>query len=158
MRALVLVAMLGACATAQAQSAEGSLDWMSGYWLSCAEGVETAESWIGAGGGTMLGTNLTRMPGGREAYEFLRIAPNAAGGRSYFSMPGGRSPPTEFAVSELDGQRVMFANPAHDFPQRIIYWREGDVMRARIEGEVDGRTESAEWRFERAAQDTRCPA
>ncbi len=157
MRAIILAAALTACATADAQPAGGSLDWMSGYWLSCDGGTQTAENWIGAGGATMLGTNLTRA-GGREAYEFLRIGPNANGGRSYFSMPGGRSPPTEFVVSEAEGQRVVFANPAHDFPQRIIYRREGDVLHARIEGTMNGRTEGMDWRFERAVQDASCPA
>jgi hypothetical protein len=154
---IVLALALTACATAEAQQTSGSLDWMSGYWLSCEEGVQTVESWIGAGGGTMLGANLTRTPGRPEAYVFLRIAQNTAGGRSYYSMPGGRSPPTEFALTELSGQRATFANPAHDFPQRIIYWREGDVMHARIEGEMEGRAESMEWRWNRAAQDASCP-
>lgn len=155
MRAVILAAALAACATAQAEPEPGSLDWMSGYWLSCEGGVETAESWIGAGRDTMLGANLTRAS--RTAYEFLRIAPNAEGGRSYFSMPNGRSPPTAFALVELEDQRAVFANPEHDFPQRIIYSREADVMTARIEGEMNGRAEAMQWRFERAEQDARCP-
>lgn len=126
---------------------------MSGYWLSCEAGRETAESWIGAGTGTMLGTNLSA-----EGFEFLRIAANDAGGLSYYSMPNGASPPTAFAMTSNDEQRVVFENPAHDFPQRIIYERDRDVMVARIEGPMDGRTQSMEWRFRRAQQDTHCPA
>ncbi len=30
--------------------------------------------------------------------------------------------------------RVVFENTAHDFPQRIIYWKDGNDLRARIEG------------------------
>jgi hypothetical protein len=55
-------------------------------------------------------------------------------------------------------QRAVFENPTHDFPQRIIYARDGDLMTARIEGAVDGRAEHMEWRFTRAAPDSRCPA
>lgn len=160
MRALVLGLVFGLSACnftvsaerQQQEQARAGLDWVSGYWLSCEDGRETAESWIGAGTGTLLGTNLS---GG--GFEFLRIAENEAGVLTYYSMPNGRSPPTPFAMVSLADQRAVFENLAHDFPQRIIYERDGDVMVARIEGPMDGRVESMEWRFRRAAQDTRCP-
>lgn len=122
---------------------------MSGYWLSCDDG-EVAESWIGAGAGAMLGTNLSAGGG----FEFLRIADNGRGGYSYYSMPNGRAPATEFTMVSLEPGRVVFENLAHDFPQRIIYQREGEVLRARIES-ADG-SRGMEWAFRRAAQDTRC--
>ena len=134
-------------------AANGSPDWISGYWLSCENGRETAESWIGAGTGTLLGTNLS---GG--GFEFLRIAANEDGGLSYYSMPNGASPPTAFALTTNADQRAVFENLQHDFPQRIIYERDGDVLVARIEGTMDGRAESMQWRFERAEQDAHCPA
>jgi hypothetical protein len=153
----VAVLALGASACTFSVSAQApsnaAPDWIGGYWLSCDGGRETAESWIGAGTGTLLGTNLS---GG--GFEFLRIAANEDGGLSYYSMPNGRSPPTAFAMTRNADQRVVFENPQHDFPQRIIYERDGDVMVARIEGPMDGRAESMEWRFRRAEQDAHCPA
>jgi hypothetical protein len=152
--AVVLALSAGACTSSvSAQAQNGAApSWMSGYWLSCDDGRETAESWIGAGTGTLLGTNLS---GG--GFEFLRIAANDAGGLSYYSMPNGASPPTPFAMRSNADQRAVFENPQHDFPQRIVYERDGDVMVARIEGPMNGRTESMEWRFRRAEQDTHCP-
>lgn len=152
MRIFILSAalVLGACgATAQAPD-RAMPDWMSGYWLAC-EGGETAENWIGAGRDALLGTNLS---GG--GYEFLRIAPNESGAIVYYSMPGGRSPPTEFALTSHANQRAVFENPAHDFPKRIIYARDGDVMTARIDG-GEGSEQAMEWRFRRAGLDARCP-
>jgi hypothetical protein len=32
--------------------------------------------------------------------------------------------------------------------RRILYWREGEALLARIEGEVSGQPRSREWRFE----------
>jgi len=153
MRALILALALAGCDAASpvvADAPVSGLDWMSGYWLACEES-ETAENWIGAGRGVLLGTNLS---GG--GYEFLRIAQNEAGAFVYYSMPGGRSPPTEFTLVSNENQRAVFENPAHDFPQRIIYERAGDAMSARIEGPIDGRTESMEWDFSRAEFDARC--
>lgn len=148
MRGLVLALAAAGCASV-AEARLQDLDWMSGYWLACEDG-ETAETWIGAGRGVLLGTNLS---GG--GYEFLRIAENEAGEMVYYSMPGGRSPPTPFTLVSNDAQRAVFENLAHDFPQRIIYERDGDVMIARIEtASGDG---GMQWRFARAAHDSRCP-
>ncbi len=149
MRALILALALAGCGVS-AQTPVRELDWMSGYWLAC-EGGETAENWIGAGRGTLLGTNLSA-----HGYEFLRIAQNDAGAVVYYSMPGGRAPATEFTLASNADQRAVFENLTHDFPQRIIYERDGDVMVARIEGTMNGRQESMEWRFARAEADSRC--
>lgn len=149
MRALVLTLALAGCGVS-AQSPVRGVDWMSGYWLACEDG-ETAENWIGAGRDALLGTNLSA-----HGFEFLRIAPNEAGVLTYYSMPGGRSPPTAFALVSNADQRAVFENLSHDFPQRIIYERAGDRMTARIEGPIEGRTESMEWEFRRAEADSRC--
>lgn len=153
MRVLILamVVILSSCGVSAQAPRPAMPDWMSGYWLSCDGGRETAESWIGAGRDKMLGTNLSG-----EGFEFLRIAANEEGGLSYYSMPDGRSPATPFAMRENTGRRAVFENLQHDFPQRIIYERDGDVMVARIEGPMNGREQGMEWRFERVAQDTRC--
>ena len=44
----------------------------------------------------------------------------------------------------------MFENAAHDFPQRVLYWRDGEALVARIEGTIAGKEKSEEWRFSRA--------
>lgn len=148
---LSLALFIGACgATAQAPPSP-TPDWISGYWLSC-EGGEVAESWIGAGAGVLLGTNLTQ--GEQGGFEFLRIAENGHGGYSYFSMPNGRAPATEFTMVTIEANRAVFENLAHDFPQRIIYERNGDELHARIEDA--GATQGMDWRFRRTEQDTRC--
>jgi len=51
-----------------------------------------------------------------------------------------------------DGQ-LVFENPEHDFPQRIGYERDGDGMRAWIEGTLDGRSRRVEFAYMRVA----CP-
>jgi hypothetical protein len=54
----------------------------------------------------------------------------------------------------MEHQKVVFENPDHDFPQRILYWLEdADVLRARIEGTEDGENRGVEWTFRRQAAD-----
>jgi hypothetical protein len=149
---LVSLALLtAACGASTAQAPPPPTpDWLSGYWLNCDNGRQTAESWIGAGSGTLLGTNLSA-----EGFEFLRVAENGRGGYGYFSMPNARSPATEFTMVTHEPNRAVFENVQHDFPQRIIYTRDGDTLHARIEDA--GATQGADWDFRRVAQDTRCP-
>lgn len=154
LRTILLGLALVGCATAPSPPTTGAPDWLSGYWLSCEGNTETAENWIGAGRGVLLGTNITR--GRRINYEFLRIAPNGDGVLTYYSMPNGRAPATQFTLASQEPGRVVFENLAHDFPQRIIYAREGDRLTARIEGQIDGRAESMSWSFRRARADATC--
>lgn len=155
MRASLLsLAVFANASTASAVSPVAAPDWLSGHWLSCTNGARIVESWIGAGTGTLLGTNLTQ--GEQTSYEFLRVAANGRGGISYFSMPNG-APVTEFTMMSNEDHRVVFENMAHDFPQRIIYRRDGSRLHAAIEGVINGRLEGQQWVFELSQLDQKCP-
>lgn len=123
-----------------------ALDWLTGTWVQQRGGERVVESWIGPSNGIMVAANLSTWPNGKWTYEFLRISETPAG-FSYFASPGGREP-VEFKVKESGERRVVFENPDHDFPQRIIYWREGDALIGRIEGSINGTLRSQQWRFE----------
>jgi hypothetical protein len=58
----------------------------------------------------------------------------------------------------MAGQRAVFENPTHDFPQRVIYERDGDALKARIEGSVAGEQESMDWTFRAAPVGENCPS
>jgi hypothetical protein len=134
-------------ALAQAPARVESLDWMTGTWMSESARGTVTETWLGPGNGLMVAANLSAFAGGRKTFEFLRIAETPAG-FSYFASPGGQ-PPVEFKLKESGDKRVMFENAAHDFPQRILYWREGEKLVARIEGSLRGKERHEEWRFSR---------
>ena len=42
---------------------------------------------------------------------------------------------------------MVFENPEHDFPQRIIYTRSEDRLQARIEGDVGGEIRAETWQW-----------
>lgn len=130
------------------------LSWMSGYWLSCDTNREVSETWSDPRGDLMVGHGVA-VAGGRVSFEALRIAPHAEG-VAYVAQPGG-APATIFPAVEVGPGRAVFENPAHDFPTRIVYEREGEILSARIEGESDGRPVSMGWRFRSAELNARCP-
>jgi len=133
------------------------LAWMAGYWLSCEGDREVSETWSDPRGGLMLGTALTLVDD-RISYESARIAA-APGGQdsiAYFAQVGD-DPAVVFPAIEVSATRVAFENLGHDFPQRVIYARDGDVLSARIEGSMGGQTQSIDWRFHKSDLNARCP-
>jgi hypothetical protein len=154
MLALLALVALPSAASAEAPSAQ-ALAWMGGTWVhEGRDGSCVMESWLGPRAGVMVATNLSTFAGGKSTYEFLRIAPSGTG-ISYFASPGGRAP-TEFALKELGEARVVFENPEHAFPRRILYWRDGDALVARIEGTRGGQPLSEEWRFRKPGTELNC--
>ena len=124
------------------------LAWMTGTWTQNKNGEIVQESWLGPKGKMMAAVNLTSSAK-RTSFEFLRIVETPAG-LAYLASPGGK-PPVEFKLKEITDKRVVFENPAHDFPQRVMYWIEPDgAMIARIEGTVAEKLRGMQWRFELA--------
>ena len=54
------------------------------------------------------------------------------------AYPGGEGP-FPFPATEIFEDSITFANPAHDFPQKIKYWRDGDGLKAMISRMDDSR-------------------
>lgn len=126
------------------------LAWMSGSWVSHSEGRQSEEHWTQPDAGTMFGVSRTISGGRTTFFEYLRIE-RTVDGIVYQASPKGRNPPTPFKLISCENKKVVFENPGHDFPQRVIYWRNTDgSMSARIEGRENGKEQSSEWRWNRA--------
>lgn len=133
------------------------LAWLAGSWQSVDmdDGHTTVseEHWTDGTGGTMFGVNRLIADDQTVFFEYLRIESNDDNERFYVAQPRGRSPGTYFRLIELRGQCTVFENPAHDFPQRVVYERRGDILNARIEGDQNGETRTERWTWRRMAGD-----
>jgi hypothetical protein len=56
----------------------------------------------------------------------------------------GRPPPTSDRVAQGPAC-IVFENPEHTFPRRILYWRDGATLHARIEGTRQGKPAAKDW-------------
>lgn len=150
----MLTAALAAALIQTAAPATPDLSWIAGYWLDCSNGREVSETWSDPRAGLMVGHALT-VSRGRVSFELSHIGLTPQG-YAYVAQPGG-APPTAFVVAETGPMRVVFASAENDFPTRIIYERDGDALKARIEGEINGQARSMEWNFTTARLNARCP-
>jgi hypothetical protein len=133
------------------------LSWMAGYWLSCLPDRQVSDTWTGPRAGVLAGATVTTRPGGALQVEFARIAPGADGVLAFHAIPDGQAP-AAFALREAGERRLVFENLAHDFPQRVIYTRNGDTLTGRIEGRIGGAERSTDWIYKAAPLNAVCPA
>ena len=94
----------------------------------------------------MIGEAYSFVGGEERTNERLRLF--AVGDTLvYAATPTGQRM-TEFRSATSTGSEITFANPAHDFPQRIIYRRvPPDSLIARIEGDRNNRIQPVTFPF-----------
>jgi hypothetical protein len=147
---LTIAAALAVSAAAPPASslpdAADDLAWMAGSWVSEGDSDWTEERWSRPRGGMMLGTALTGKGAAANHYEFMRIAPDEAGRLTFWASPRGTTPEPFPAAGGGEGE-IVFVNPAHDYPQRIVYRREGAELVATI-SLADG-SKPQSWRYRR---------
>lgn len=125
-----------------------SLGWLTGCWeRRTATGV-VEEHWSASNAGTLLGFSRTVRRDTVTEYEFLRLY--SVGDTLVYEAHPSRQARTEFrAVPPFDPE-IVFANPAHDFPTKIVYRRVGnDSLLARIEGMHGGQLRTINFPFRR---------
>ena len=89
-------------------------------------------------GGLMLGMNRTIRAGKVVDFEYLRIVEEEDGWTGLIASPSGQEK-ARFKLISMSANEVVFENPEHDFPQRIIYRLESEgKLIGRIEGKIDG--------------------
>lgn len=149
-----IAAALLMCATAlsdvraQTPSTAAALTWIGGCWTRDVRDGVNEEQWMAPLGGSMLGMSRTVRAGKTVEFEFLRIT-EVNGVLAYIAMPSGQKE-TTFPVKTLTEREVVFENPTHDFPQRVIYRRTGDAaLTARIEGTMNGQQRGMDFPFTR---------
>jgi hypothetical protein len=150
MLSLILVATLaGQTAAPPSTPTVKDVAWIAGCWDSIRNGRRVTEHWLPPDGGTMMGVSRTTAGEKTTDWEFLIIRQGPKG-LDYVAKPA-RQPEATFTASRATANEVLFENPAHDFPKRIGYKREGDALTAWIEGPMNGQERRIEFPYKKAA-------
>lgn len=122
------------------------LDWLAGHWCGASGKTFSEETWMVPRGGLLVGMHRDTRDGKAIGFEFMRIA-QRDGRWVFLAQPDG-SAVTAFPAERVEADRVVFANPAHDFPKRVIYSRpDADTLHARVDdGRDDGKAMEWTWR------------
>ena len=107
------------------------LAWLSGSWLSESADGWTEEVWTKPRAGVMLGMSRSGKQARPLDFEFIRIEADSAGRINYWAQPkGGAAVP--FRLSSATANEAVFENRQQDYPQRIVYRRNGRELVATI--------------------------
>ena len=123
------------------------LAWLSGCWHSNADNRQITEHWMQPAGNNMLGMSHTVANGKTREFEFLRIV-QEENAIFFVAQPSGQKE-ARFRLMTVVDYEARFENPDHDFPQRIIYRRDGDALFARIEGASKGKERAVDFMLQR---------
>ena len=130
----IIASVIALQASAAPQHVE-SLDWLEGHWRAEDTRIHNEvrfveEMWSDGIAGHMFAIGRTVRGRQTRAFEFLRIS-EEDGKLVYIAQPNGGAP-VRFPMISQGSREVVFANPAHDYPQRIAYRREGTALHATI--------------------------
>jgi len=143
-KGLILGLALALALPASAQ--EAPFGWLVGDWKTDAvDGKVTAEHWGPMQAGKMTGSSVTTSDGktGESEAEWISFDGAAA---VFTASPDG-APPVDFREVSRGPTEIVFENAAHDYPQRIRYWREGELLMGEISMK-DG-SQPMRWRYRR---------
>jgi hypothetical protein len=124
------------------------LAWLAGCWDAAGGEPGSEEHWLAPAGGTLFGISRTVRGGQTVTHELMQIRERGPGELVFIASPAGQAT-TTFPLVAHGESSVTFENPEHDFPQRVIYRRDGDVLRARIEGTEGGKEKGFDFPFRR---------
>lgn len=123
----VLVLALPAWAGASECDSLAAARWMLGDWVAGDGKSVTHESWAERGPQTFEGRGSERSiaDGKTVNSEELRLV-EMAGGVYYVAKVAQNALPVAFRLTECSADRLVFENPAHDFPRRLEYRLQDD--------------------------------
>jgi uncharacterized protein DUF6265 len=141
--------ILGSISSAGQKSGVERLEWFSGCWMADDGKERIEEVWMKPAGQSMLGMSRT-VAGGKTVFtEHIQIREN--NDQMAYVVSLGMAKPVVFKLIKVSENEVVFENPIHDFPQRIIYRREStDALFARIEGAEKGVNKAIDFRYKRS--------
>lgn len=142
---LAALALSLAAVPTLAQTAEVPMPaWLAGAWDQRSGADWSDEFWTPPRAGLMIGASRMGKGDRIDVFEHTRIVRLQNGELVFIAQPFG-NPASHFPMVGSGDDWIEFANAAHDYPQRIKYWREGRLLKARI-SLFDG-SRAFEWTF-----------
>jgi hypothetical protein len=127
------------------------LDWLVGEWCTDAAqpgDTRSCERWAPMANGIMEGRSEARSGAGVKPLETMRIVVGVHG-PVFHAEPKGQAA-ADFPAISVDRAAILFEDRAHDYPQRIRYWRKGAMLMAEI-SLADG-SRPVRWTYRRVAR------
>ena len=115
-------------------------NWLVGTWFSKSGERSNYERWNKSNDSTYVGRSYSIQHGDTVSAESVTLVQQGEA-ITYIPIVQGQNNnmPVMFTLVSSDSNKLIFENPAHDFPQIITYWRvPPDSLVAEISGMING--------------------
>ncbi|MBL7874358.1 MAG: hypothetical protein JNL53_01765 [Cyclobacteriaceae bacterium] len=148
MRMFFILMLLSQCSLAQSGSSAdiSQLSWLEGTWnrTNVKPGRTVHERWIKTASGDWQGWGVSMRGADTTFVEKLKIL-SKENSLYYVADVPGNPELTYFKFTELTTTGFVCEDPTHDFPKKISYQINGNILKA----VVSGNGKSIEYLFER---------
>lgn len=112
-------------------SDEALPEWLAGGWELTSGTGWGDEYWTPPRGGIMIGAARIGKETALSSFESMRIGYDEGGKLAFWAMPQWTTQ-SKFLMAKQTDNEIVFENSAHDYPQRVRYWRDGKLLKAEI--------------------------
>ena len=134
---LIALPVLASCQSApKAEKDFSKLSWLEGTWVrtNTKPGRSGSEQWTKGKGNEWIGLGVAMKGADTTFVERVKLV--VKGDEIYYvaDVPENTKP-VDFRITSIDEKSFVCENPAHDFPKKIAYYKDGNKLRAVISGD-----------------------
>ncbi len=127
-------------------------EWFLGKWGNASAEGELTENWVKVNDSVMHGESYF-VVGGKDTVfaETVELAEHDGKMGYTVTVPGqNEEKPVRFEMTSATGEQLVFENPQHDYPNKIIYNKVGnDSIVAEISGTKQGKPASEKFKMKK---------
>jgi hypothetical protein len=148
----VLILILSSALFSCKRSADiNSFSWLAGKWIGKYDSIPVFEQWKPAEGKVMYGRGGVLSGKDTVFAEKVQIEERADG--LYYVAIVGDKGAVDFKFTKYDHDTAVFENPQHDFPQRVLYYKNPDgTFYACVDGKFKGKYVREEFNYRKAQE------
>jgi uncharacterized protein DUF6265 len=120
------------------------LTWLEGKWVGTSQGLKFFEEWQPLKGNLLAGAGWALSDQDTVFFEKVRIEQRGED-LFYIASVDGNDGDVDFKFTGYKNDSMVFENPKHDFPQRVVYFRNPD---GKLYACVDGKDKGTFTRIE----------
>lgn len=144
---LITIVLFSSCNSEKKQL--NKLNWLEGTWQTKVEGNDVFETWQLQGDSIWVGKS-TFVKNGKELFSELMSIHLDSGKMQFNSAVSNQNDAEQVLFSEIswEGNKVVFENKEHDFPQRVTYQLKNEnELFAFISGDMNGKAHQIDFNF-----------
>lgn len=149
-RIFILIITVSAFASCKRSADINSFSWLAGKWIGKYDSIPIFEQWKSPEDKIMHGRGGVLSGSDTVFAEKIQIE-EREDGLYYVAIVKNNPGPVSFKFSGFKNDTAVFEDPTHDFPQRVLYYKNDDgTFYACVDGMFKGKYVKEEFNYKKA--------